>query len=169
MLSLDDSRWTELTHAYGPASDVPALIRQLADNPAPKRANEPWFSLWSCLCHQGDVYTASYAAIPHIVQIALTTPGSIDFSFFQLTASVEVARVNGLGPDIPPFLALSYAEAIKALPDCVSAHLTEDWDQDMTICIAAALAVAKGQHVLAEALMNLDGDLISRINSGEWD
>ncbi len=55
------------------------------------------------------------------------------------------------------------------LPDCMSAHRTESWSQDMTIAATAAVAVAKGHHGLAEAVMNLDQDWISKINNGDWD
>jgi hypothetical protein len=169
MLLLDDPRWRELTHAYGSAADVPALLRQLAESPDQRGPNEePWFNLWSSLCHQGDVYGASYAAIPHVVRIALSTPRPIDFSFFLLPASVDVARITGRGPEIPAFLVPSYLEAIKLLPECVSVHRAYAWSKDMTISTAAALAVAKGHHLLAEALTNLDDDWISKINNHEW-
>ena len=56
MLSLDDTQWAELSHAYGRASDIPALLRQLYALPHASGQEEPWFSLWSALAHQGDVY-----------------------------------------------------------------------------------------------------------------
>ena len=169
MLALDDPRWTELTHCYGSASDIPALLGQLAKSPGPKDSyeDEPWFSLWSSLCHQGDVFTASYAAAPHLVRIALDLRGPIAFDFFLLPASIEVSRVNGSGPSIPPFLAVSYQEGITSLMDAVSAHRTEDWDQSMLLSVAAAQAVAKGHLRTAEALMNLDDDWIARISGPE--
>src|SRR6267154_82799 len=65
MLALSDSRWSSYTHAYGPAEDIPALLSRARDDSEP--GNKPgtaWFDLWSALCHQGDTYTASYAAVP---------------------------------------------------------------------------------------------------------
>ena len=171
MLSLDDPEWADLTHAYGSASDIPDLLRLLAAKPGPKsdyRA-EPWFTLWSSLCHQGDVYTASYAAVPHVVQIAIDTHGPVAFDFFQLPAAIEVARATGRGPPMPASLGTDYQQAIKRLPDCVSIHRGEEWDRDLTISAIAALAVGKGQLVLAEAIMNLDDDLIEKINAGDWE
>jgi len=168
MLELDNSRWSELTHAYGAASDIPDLLHALAKRPEQQGANdEPWFTLWSSLCHQGDVYTASYAAIPHIVEIALSQANPIDFGFLLLPASVEVARTNGRGPEVPDFLLPAYDLAISRLPDCVLAHRGESWSQDMTIAAMAAMAVAKSHHALAEAVMNLDEDWISKINNGD--
>ncbi|QND47158.1 hypothetical protein HB780_15660 [Rhizobium lusitanum] len=83
MLELDDPQWRELQHAYGNASNIPALLRALASSTGLKKGytDEPWFTLWSSLCHQGDAYTASYAAIPHVVQIAMSTRTPVDFSF----------------------------------------------------------------------------------------
>lgn len=170
MLELDDSRWSELTHAYGAASDIPDLLRELAKRAEQQGANdEPWFTLWSSLCHQGDVYTASYAAIPHVVEIALSQANPIDFGFLLLPASVDVARTNGRGPEVPDFLLAAYDFAISRLPDCVLAHRGESWNQDMTIAAMAAMAGSKSHHALAEAVMNLDEDWISKINKGEWD
>jgi hypothetical protein len=171
MLSLDDPRWRELRHAYGQAEDVPRLLRALALSTKPKASHEeePWLSLWSCLCHQGDVYSASYVAVPHIVQIASEANGQIDFSFFALPAAVEVARQVGRGPDIPEAYADDYHRALEQLVENVSLHRKEVWDQAMLLSVAAAQAVAKGHVDVAEALLNLDADLIAKINSGEFD
>jgi hypothetical protein len=171
MLSLDDPSWKELQHAYGDAVDVPDLLRALASATAPKTdyKDEPWFTLWSSLCHQDDVYSASYAAVPHIVHIASKADGPIDFSFFQLPASIEIARRAGRGPEIPAACADDYHRAIARLVDIVNLHRDEDWDRSMLLSAFTALAVAKGHIDVAEALANLDDDWIAKINSGEFD
>ena len=171
MLGLDDPRWSELQDAYGDADDIPDLLRALAAFPGPKPEfqEEPWFSLWSGLCHQGDVYTASYAALPHLVRIASEAKPPIDFSFFQLPAAIEVARKNGRGPALPEDLADDYHRAIDRLMENASLYRNEPWDQSMLICIMAAQAVAKGHIDVAEALLNLDDDWIAKINNFEFD
>lgn len=171
MLSLDDPRWTELQHAYGSAVDVPDMLRALALSTAPKTGyrDEPWFSLWSSLCHQGDVYTASYVAVPHIVHLASEVKAPVDFSFFQFPAAVEVARVTGRGPNIPEAYADDYHPAIARLMENVSLHRNESWDQSMLLSAAAAQAVAKGHIDVAEAVLNLDADWIAKINNCEFD
>ena len=63
MLSLDSPGWSKLRHAYGVASDTPKLLRQLERLPASDNEKESWFSNWSSLAHQGDVYSASFAAV----------------------------------------------------------------------------------------------------------
>ena len=167
MLSLDDPLWSRLQHAYGDASDIPQLLRALASSPGPASGHEiePWHSLWSRLCHQGDAYTASYAAVPHIVLIASETKTPVDFSFFLLPAAIEVARNNGHGPEIPGQIAEDYQGAVARLSECVCIHRSESWDRSMVQSAAAALAVAKGQFDIAEALLNLDDDWIVRILS----
>ncbi len=171
MLALDDPRWSKLTHAYGTATDIPGLLRTLASSTAPKAGyeTEPWFSLWSSLCHQGDAYDASYAAVPHIIAIATSAAGTIDFSFFQLPAAIEVARQNRRGPPIPPELEPAYLAALASLPDCVAVHQNDDWDEAMLLSAFAAQAVSKGHFRAAEAIMNLDDDLIEKLINLDFD
>jgi len=165
MLGLDDQKWTVLTHAYGSAGDIPDLLRALTLSPerASGDESEPWFTLWSSLCHQDDIYDASYAALPHIVEIACQTSGPIDFSFFQLPAAIEISRYNGRGPAVPPDLAEAYHAGVANLMDAVACHRHEDWDDALLLSAVCAQAVAKGQHKIAEAMMNLDDDLIAKL------
>ncbi len=165
MLPLNDKRWMELRHAYGKANDTPDYIKQLHDDPSPRRdyKDEPWFSLWSSLCHQGDVYEASYAALPHIVDVACNSSGSIDLGFFLLPASIEIARKNQHGPKVPEYLSEAYHSAIERLNECVAMHRNESWDQYMLIAAFSAQAVSKGHHRVAEAILNLDDSLIDRL------
>lgn len=168
MLPLDDPRWHDLHHAYGDAADIPGQLRLLPDAGAGSRG-EPWFGLWSSLCHQGDVYTASYAAVPHIVEIACRTAGPIDFNFLLLPAAIEVARRTGRGPDVPDCEAAGYHAAIARLIEVVSLHRHEPWDRSMLLAALAAQAIAKGDVAVAEALLNLDDDWIARINGDTVD
>lgn len=170
MLPLDDPLWSELQHAYGRATDIPELLRALAASPGPCSSyrDEPWFSLWSSLCHQGDVYTASYAAVPHIVKIACEEKGPIAFSFFQLPAAIEIARKQGRGQALPDTCANGYCRAISRLVEGVNLHRDEPWDRSTLLSAAAAQAVAKGHVEVAEALLSLDDDWIAKINNGEF-
>jgi hypothetical protein len=157
MLPLDDPRWKDLQHAYGEATDIPALLRLLAQSSGPNAhyREEPWFSLWSRLCHQDDVFTASYAAVPHIVRIAADATGPIDASFFLLPTSVEIARKTGRGPHVPQAYAEDYHHAIGLLLDNAFLHRHEAWDRSMLLSVAAAQAIAKGHVDLAESLLDM--------------
>ncbi len=65
MLRLDSLEWLELGHAYGSAHDIPILLTRLASGD-----NDALDPLFGALCHQGSVYSASFAAMPHLVAIA---------------------------------------------------------------------------------------------------
>lgn len=170
MIDLESPEWQTLSHAYGAAIDIPPLLRLLSDNPRQKGnyTEEPWFSLWSALCHQGDVYSASYAAVPHVVQIALTAKGEIDNGFFLLPACIEVARATGRGPALAAVASDAYFEALQKLHACAFAHASDNWSAGMAQSVAAALAASKGETKLAQAIVNLDDDIIRRINAGDW-
>ncbi|WP_211371792.1 hypothetical protein [Marilutibacter maris] len=86
MLNLDSPRWSELQHAYGSAADIPGRLRELRDMPEAKGDSEPWFGLWSALAHQGDVFPASFAALPHVVDALAGQPHKASASYFQFPA-----------------------------------------------------------------------------------
>jgi hypothetical protein len=67
---LDSINWGQLRHAYGEASDVPDLLRALADGD-----EEAWSDLYANLWHQGTVYQATAYAVPFLREI-LTLPQS---------------------------------------------------------------------------------------------
>ena len=63
---LDDVPWQSLTHAYGSAADVPAMI---SDLDATDEVGEAEHKLWSALLHQGGVYPATPDAIPFVFEV----------------------------------------------------------------------------------------------------
>jgi hypothetical protein len=56
-----------------------------------------------------------------------------------------------------------YRNALSQLAECVAMHRHEDWDEATLLSAVSALAVAKGHHRVAEAIMNLDDDLIRKL------
>jgi hypothetical protein len=58
--------WHTLRHAYGAAEDVPELLDQLS----PDGEAAIWDELWSRVCHQGTVYTASFPVLPYLLAAA---------------------------------------------------------------------------------------------------
>lgn len=158
MLSLASPRWSELRHAYGQASDIPALLKQLAEVPDSSDDKEPWFTLWSSLAHQGDVYPASFAAVPHVVQALSSSPLKADFTYFQFPAWVEICRKKN-NVTIPEDIAPSYFEALSRLPALVAAASAREWDADFLSCALSAIAAAKGQPTVAEAVQELSPEV----------
>lgn len=165
MLSLDDPLWSQLQHAYGEAGDIPELLSQLADTPSSKDSNEPWFSIWSTLAHQGDVYSASFAAVPHVIEALTSAPLRADFTYFQFPAWVEVCRVKK-GISVPENLAPAYFESLSRLPALVAAASSRPWDEEFLCCALSALAAAKGQPSVAEAVLELTPDVAGEFM--EW-
>ena len=154
MLSLQSPHWSELEHAYGAAADIPALLARLTDRSKSVGESEPWFSLWSALAHQGDVYSASFAAVPHVVDVLASAPLQVEAVFFQFPAWVEICRKRN-GVQVPDDLAASYFEALSKLPTLVAAASAHDWDGDFLLCALSAIAAAKGAIEVAEAVQEL--------------
>ena len=61
--------WAALQCAYGSAERVPELLGRAEE--AGADFGPAWDDLWSYLCHQGTVYSASYAALPSLTAMCL--------------------------------------------------------------------------------------------------
>ena len=165
LLSLTDARWSELQHAYGSASDIPALLEQLAELPTSEGNREPWFSLWSALAHQGDVYSASFAAVPHVIEALASDPQKAEFAYFQFPAWVETCRAKNK-VQVPDDLAAGYFQSLARLPSLVAEASSREWDEDMLACALAAIAAAKGHPAVAEAVQELTPEIATQFM--EW-
>ncbi|WP_199514582.1 HEAT repeat domain-containing protein [Nucisporomicrobium flavum] len=82
---LDEVDWAALTHAYGPADDVPGLLREAALS-----------DLYERLFPQGTVYPATAAAVPFLVELA--AEGRAEFLWM-------VGALAGAAPVRPGVLA----------------------------------------------------------------
>ncbi|MEZ6134956.1 MAG: hypothetical protein R3C53_08615 [Pirellulaceae bacterium] len=76
MLPLDDPGWSQLRHAYGSGSDIPAWIQEVESRLQNKRASDEnlLLEIGDNLCHQWGTYDGTYAAIPHLVQLCTKAP-----------------------------------------------------------------------------------------------
>lgn len=156
MLALESPSWSELRHAYGAATDTPALLSQLTGYPSEASCqDEPWFTLWSSLCHQGDVYSASFAAVPHIVQALAANASRASVSYFLLPASIEVARAS-INAVVPPSLSVAYFAALAQVPVLSAAAARTDWDESLCTSALAATAAATGNHQTARLLLETE-------------
>jgi hypothetical protein len=73
---LDAIDWSSLTHAHGPASDVPERLRSLLfDDPAVQL--EACAELHERIRHQGTVYPASAAAVPFLFELLAHPVGRV--------------------------------------------------------------------------------------------
>ena len=65
---LDHVDWANLYHAYGPATDVPGLIRALA-SPNPEARERARDRLYLNIWHQGTRWQASAYAVPFLLEL----------------------------------------------------------------------------------------------------
>jgi hypothetical protein len=68
LAGLDSVNWSQLNHAYGPADDVPLLLRQLQSTD-PEIYLAALDECWSCIYHQGTRYSASAQAVPFLYSL----------------------------------------------------------------------------------------------------
>lgn len=132
-----------LLDAYGaPFDPGPAIERWAAGE-----ALEATGLLWERLHHQGDIGTASYAALPKLVRL-LDQLAAPDWNVYALIATIEEARQNG-GPAIPPHLEGDYRAAWGAATHSALNDLAKATDDLVVRSAIAVLAHGKGQHTLA--------------------
>ncbi|UNO39076.1 hypothetical protein [Streptomyces sp. MST-110588] len=129
---IDDIDWAALEHAYGPADDVPGLLR--AAGSADPRAREAALEeLFSSLCHQGSVYSATAAAVPFLARLALDGPG-------DRRALLELLHgaADGTGP--------AYRQVRRAVAGALPALLGLAADKDRRVRRAMVWTVAACQE-----------------------
>jgi len=157
MLSLESPRWTQLQHAYGNASDIPGLLVQLKPDSRTGGKEEPWFSLWSALAHQGDIYSATFAAVPHVIEIFARSPSNASADFPHFAAWVEICRWKK-AVEIPNDLAPDYHHSLSRMPSLIAASASSDWDEDFRRGALAALAACTGAPEMAEVILELKNE-----------
>jgi hypothetical protein len=155
-LDLASPRWRELGQAHGSAEDIPRLLEALAIIKGERERAELWFGIWATLCPDGRVYSAAYAAAPHL--LAITQPMELEerLAAMHVVAAVEVARHRPGAPAVPDDLVMAYALAIESLPLRVVEMTAVQWDAVNAQILAAALLVGKRQPALARAVLALD-------------
>jgi hypothetical protein len=144
-LSLDDPRWQELKHAYGSAADIPGLLEVLREESTEEERKEAWEEVWSALCHQETVYEATYAAVPHLVEVAKgakTLKERAGVYFF-----VPFAFACSKYPEAtqcPREFADAFDVALKELESLILEDLKLDWPPLDLRYTAAGLLFLKG-------------------------
>lgn len=161
MLELDSDRWSELSHAYGAAKDIPELLRQLPEAvvKSQDRSQEPWFTLWSSLCHQSDVYPASFAAVPHIISAAQRRQAADRAEYLSLAACIESMRHKESSPSVPSELEPPYLEALEAAVPLTAEALHVESDPGWFQSFLGALAAFRGFPELGAAISDLQREI----------
>jgi hypothetical protein len=75
LAGLEEIAWAGLVHAYGPAGDVPGLLRALISE-SPDERERAMHELYGNIFHQGSRYEATAHAVPFLARLAvdLRTP-----------------------------------------------------------------------------------------------
>ncbi|WP_369185670.1 hypothetical protein [Streptomyces sp. Y1] len=76
LAGLDAHPWATVHHAYGPAEDLPELLRAFAEGG--EDAEEALDELYGSIVHQGTVYAASVDAAPYLARIAAAGRQTVD-------------------------------------------------------------------------------------------
>ena len=108
MLDLDSPRWKELNAAVD-VHYVPERIRQLAKDPT----NELWIEIWENIAHQWTLYTAAYAALPHLLALGMAQ-GIVSQPTFLLNLGRVAAPRERVKP-VPEDLKAEFDEALKTV------------------------------------------------------
>ncbi|EAQ00337.1 O-succinylbenzoic acid--CoA ligase [Janibacter sp. HTCC2649] len=156
---IDDLDWTAMQHAYGPAGDVPAMLRGLVAADAELRS-ESEEGLWGAVHHQGDVYDSTLATIPFLLEIA-QRPGPSQATAFDLLGSyggIDTASLVELG-EARPWLAPggTYEDARRLIADARQVFLDQLASSDARVRDSAIVASLAGppDGRVAEALLAL--------------
>jgi hypothetical protein len=170
-MRLNDPRWKTLEGGYripyDPSHDLAAL------GSGQEAAME---RLWEGLHHQGDVGTASYAAVPALVEIYSSRPR--DWNFYGLVNVIELCRL-GVGsrsnPPLPGWLEVEYKAALGqllelALQDIQTANASGEYDARETFKqILAIIAIGKNAPEIGNILSQFTEDEIVDLNAGKFD
>ena len=154
-LSLESPRWAELGQAYGTAEDVPRLLVALSCIGREDHRAEVWFALWRTLYRPDEVYSASYAAVPHLLEIAAGFALRERAEALHLVTRIEAARRSSTSQSIPHDLVEAYARAVDSLPEVVAAMAHEPWPAEVAQICAAALLAGKRHADLSRAVLGL--------------
>ena len=118
---------------------------------------ETWHELWEELHHQGDVGEASYASVPHLVDICRQS-SEIDWNPYAIVATIELARTEARNPPLPDFLQEDYLRSLQELAQIGAAQILVVNDLETVRAILSVIALAKGARAHARFLINYSDD-----------
>jgi hypothetical protein len=159
---LGEIPWADLSHAYGPAEDVPGLLRAIASGDA-EAAKSAAHELYGNIWHQGTVYEATSHAVPFLARMAAAGVASGDLAYLlgfvaesrddahlavPGSARAAVAAQAGLlapllqSPDGQVRMAVAWALAQSGPAEDVLPALRAQWDVEEVPSIRATLLKA---------------------------
>jgi len=169
MLPLDDPRWMTYIGGYREPWDASEALGRLLEGEAPDQALE---ELGNELCHQGDLGSASYAALPWLVEYLRRRP-ELDAWAVGLILTIEFGRPFH-GDQMPDEVREGYDQAIRLLPEIVLSKRGGHWDDRQVQVAASVLALGQGNLWMARTYYELDRAelnhwLQQEFGSADWD
>ena len=161
MIGFDDNRWDGLAGGYRTAFDPRPLLIKLQSQDDTKNV---WQQLWEELHHQGDVGEASYAAVPHLVQLYRQQP-TLEWNTYAIVAVIELARGQGGNPDIPTWLRDDYFQAVQDLASVACVEVLNANDTETVRAMLSIIAIAKGARNHARFLLEYSDEELVEIES----
>ncbi|MFI5139218.1 MAG: hypothetical protein ACHQIM_15450 [Sphingobacteriales bacterium] len=99
---------------------------------------------------------ASYYAVPHLVRIA-THNQLVDYNVLALVSLIEIQRHKN-NPKLPGKLAPAYEKSVENLQELALITMKRDSSLNSIIAALSAIALAKGQRNLADAILKFDSE-----------
>ncbi|MEL7360644.1 MAG: hypothetical protein AAFN13_01100 [Bacteroidota bacterium] len=150
MLEWDDPRWADLEGGYRvPYDPRPALQRIKQET----EVQVAWEELWEELHHQGDVGTASFAAVPHLVQIHAEQDVP-NYNVFAMLCVIERARSGEGNPAIPDWLKKGYEQAWQDIIPLALRDIARSESEDLLRSAFSAIAIARGLQWLSTLIFD---------------
>ncbi|MFJ4337800.1 PBS lyase [Streptomyces sp. NPDC088915] len=148
LTGIEEVDWASLGHAYGPADDVPELLRGLA-SADPAERETALDGMYGAVHHQGDVYDSTLACIPFLLEL-VADPGVEDrgciVELLTSIGGIELDDEEELGEhpgDDGEFIpAANYAMAAAAIAAGADVFLGLVSDPDPEVRLAAPCALA---------------------------
>lgn len=152
LTGLDELPWSDMRHAYGPANEVPGILRNLID-PDYDTREHALDSMYGGVHHQGDVYDSTVASIPFLLRIAVTAglPGRADV--VELLGSIGGAEEDYDGYDYGSAAdGLHFAEAHRLVAEAYATWVSLLSDVDPAVRAAAARVLPACRGEVSQSL-----------------
>jgi hypothetical protein len=156
---LDSIAWSQLTHAYGAAIDVPAQIRNLTSADKGERENALW-GLYGNIFHQGTRYQATPHAVPFLYALIASPETPDRHEIVYLLVNLALGYEEAYLPD--GLDVVSFRRAFEESDSQMSQSDREECDKygfGPRVDLACYDSVQKGVPALIELLTDDDEQL----------
>ena len=158
-MDLDNKIWRTLQGGYKMVYDSSRPLKKLKAAGRQEELKVIFAELWENLHHQGNVGTASYLAVPHLVDICIEKK-SLDWNFIGLCVLIENGRLEEQNPELPDEFQDYYFEALSKLENYLLINFKNITDQSAIRLTLALFATINGQPKLGRAIELLDEDVL---------